>query len=56
MIYISQYGADRLLFGSDFPLWSPETELNSFMELKLSAEEQEKILYKNAMNLLGERI
>jgi len=56
MFYISQYGADRLLFGSDFPLWSPETELNSFMELKLSAEEQEKILYKNAMNLLGERI
>lgn len=52
--YISQYGAERMLFGSDFPLWSPKKELESFLELGLPAEEQEKILYHNAMRLLKE--
>ncbi len=50
--YISQYGAERMLFGSDYPLWSPAAELQAFMKLNLKAEEQEKILYKNAMNII----
>lgn len=45
---IKMYGADRLLFGSDFPMWDPVKEYNSFMEFDLSEEEREKILFKNA--------
>ena len=27
---IRRYGADRVLFGSDYPMWSPERSLNTF--------------------------
>ena len=50
--YIAGYGADRILFGTDFPLWSPETEVESFRKLPLSAEEFDKIAYKNALRIL----
>lgn len=49
--YIRMYSADRLLFGSDFPMWSPVSEFDAFMRLELSEEEQRKILYKNAASV-----
>ena len=52
--YISGYGADRLVFGSDFPLWSPAEEFQSFQKLGLPPEEQEKIAYRNALRILGQ--
>ncbi len=51
--YIDRYGADRILFGTDFPLWDPVTEVERFMSLKLSSGETEKIAYKNAERFLG---
>jgi hypothetical protein len=51
--YISGYGAERILFGSDFPMWSPGKEWKAFMELKLPPLETEKIGYQNARNILG---
>lgn len=50
--YIRGYGADRVLFGTDFPLWSPETEVNAFKNLPLTSEEFEKIAYKNALRVI----
>lgn len=50
--YIHGYGADRILFGTDFPLWSPEQEVKSFKKLNLTAEEYEKIAYQNALAIL----
>ena len=50
--YIAGYGADRILFGTDFPLWNPKTEVDSFRKLPLSAEEFDKIAYKNALRIL----
>ncbi len=49
--YIRMYGADRLLFGSDFPMWHPVSEYEQFMQLPLTEEEQEKILWKNAADI-----
>ncbi len=46
--YIRLYGADRLMFGSDFPMWDPIKEYEAFMTFDLSREEQEKILFANA--------
>ena len=42
------FGADRVMFGSDFPMWDPGAELRLFRSLGLSEDEQEKILWKNA--------
>lgn len=50
---ISKFGADRFLFGSDFPMWSPKDELLKFMSLKISDCDREKILEKNFESLFG---
>ncbi len=47
-------GADKLIFGSDGPLNHPLVELMKIKILKLPKEEEEKILYKNILKLLGE--
>ncbi len=45
---IARYGAERVMFGSDFPMWSPERELETFMHLRLSDDERRMILSENA--------
>lgn len=42
------YGADRVLFGTDYPMWSPVDELEHFNRLPLTEEERQLILHKNA--------
>ncbi len=49
---IRMYGADRMLFGTDFPMWNAKDELNQFLNLGLTDEENDLILYKNAEKLL----
>jgi predicted TIM-barrel fold metal-dependent hydrolase len=51
---IRLYGAERFLFGSDYPMWNPLSCLDDFMKLRLSSAEQEFILYKNALRILKE--
>ncbi|MDR2049936.1 MAG: amidohydrolase family protein [Treponema sp.] len=48
------YGAERILFGSDYPIWDPGECLEEFLELKLSSAEQERILSGTALEILGE--
>ena len=50
---IRKYGSERVLFGSDFPMWSPTEELETVLSLGLNDEEYENILFKNAKRLLG---
>ncbi len=50
--YIRRYGAERMVFGSDFPLWNPVQEVQRFFDLKLTEEEQEQIAHKTAESLL----
>jgi predicted TIM-barrel fold metal-dependent hydrolase len=49
---IRLYGADRMLFGTDFPMWSHKQELERFHNLELTEEENRKILYQNACEVL----
>lgn len=51
--HIRAYGADRVLFGSDYPLWNPVPEVERFMALPLTDDEREKIAHINAEKLLG---
>ncbi len=48
---IKRYGADKVLFGSDYPMWSPKAELERFLSLPLSESEKELILSKNAKSI-----
>lgn len=45
---LHHYGADRVLFGTDFPMWKPKTELEKFMKLDLTDDERRVILAENA--------
>lgn len=47
------YGADRVLFGTDYPMWSPKEELERFFAMGLTEEENEKILWRNAARLFS---
>ena len=49
---IRLYGAERMVFGTDFPMWNTEQELDNFMALGLNNDENELILYKNAQRIL----
>ncbi|MBQ9785294.1 MAG: amidohydrolase [Clostridia bacterium] len=48
---ISIYGAERVMFGSDYPMWSPEAELETFMKLNLTDEQRRMILSDNAKRI-----
>ena len=49
---IRKYNADRIMFGTDFPGWYPQIEVERFNALPLTAEEKEKISTKNAIAFL----
>lgn len=48
---IRTFGAKRVLFGTDYPLWSPQKELNEFLSMELSDEENKLILSENAKRI-----
>jgi len=51
--YIRLFGAERLAFGTDYPLWDPVPETRRFLELKITDEEKEQIAHKTAQRFLG---
>lgn len=50
---IKAYGADRILFGTDFPMWTQSEELERFSLLDLDDRQREKILSGNAKKILN---
>lgn len=50
---IMAYGTDRVLFGTDYPLWTPESEIERFMKVDLTDEQREDILYNNTAKLFN---
>lgn len=50
---ILKYGVDNVLFGTDYPMWGPESELEHFNRIELTDDEREKILHGNAERLFG---
>lgn len=48
---IYKYGADKVLFGTDYPMWRAKDELEIFFQLGLSDEDKRKILCENAKKL-----
>ncbi|WP_225801876.1 amidohydrolase family protein [Streptomyces sp. NK15101] len=51
---VSRLGAERVVFGTEFPLQHPSVELAKFQVLPLSPEQWRQIAWDNAHRLLGE--
>ena len=49
---IRMYGAERVLFGTDFPMWEAESEIEAINSMNLTEDERQLIFYKNAENIL----
>ena len=50
--YIHSYGAERMAYGTDYPLWDPVTEVARFQKLKLTSNQYEQIAHKTAERIL----
>lgn len=50
---IEDYGVDRVMFGSDFPMWEPGEEHDAFSSLGFSRAEYERMSWRNAERWLG---
>ena len=48
---VRAFGADHVVFGTDFPMWKISGEIARFEALGLNEEEKQKIYYKNACSL-----
>ena len=49
---IRKFGADRVLWGTDYPMWNAKEELERFAALPLTERERELILSENAQKML----
>ena len=50
---IMEYGTERVLFGTDYPMWKPDVEIEKFMKIDLSDKEREDILSNNTAKLFN---
>lgn len=50
---IHKLGVENVLFGSDYPMWNPKEEIKRVMQLDLTAQEREDILWNNAARLFN---
>ena len=51
--YINRYGAERFVYGSDYPMWDPTVEMERFLQLKLTDFQREQIAHKTAETILS---
>ena len=50
--YVNHYGAERLAFGTDYPVWDPVREVELFLSLNLTDDQKEQIAWKTAERFL----
>lgn len=50
---IRAYGAKRVLFGTDYPMWRQDEEIDALLRLELADEEYQRIFWDNAAELFG---
>ena len=51
--YINGYGAERMAYGTDYPLWDPVREVDRFLKLKLTDDQFDQICHKTAERVLN---
>ena len=50
--YVRAFGAHRVLFGTDFPIWNMAGEVENLKLLPLTDDEKERIFFRNAEGIL----
>ncbi len=50
--YINSYGAERMAYGTDYPLWDPVKEVERLLRLKLTDDQLDQIFHKTAERVL----
>ena len=45
---VKRYTTDKVLFGTDYPMWSPNKEISAFLSLGFSEQEYTKMFNTNA--------
>ena len=50
--YIGSYGAERMAYGTDYPLWDPVKEVQRLLQLKLTDDQFDQIFHKTAERIL----
>ncbi|WP_105420682.1 MULTISPECIES: amidohydrolase family protein [Neorhizobium] len=50
---IEYFGADNVMYGTDYPCWDPAVCLKLLDEIEMSAATQQKIFHDNAVRILG---
>ena len=50
--FLERYGADRLIFGSDYPFGMPGHQLNQLIGMGIGQNDLEKICSRNILKLL----
>lgn len=48
---VKSYGVERVLYGTDYPMWHADEELERFMTMRLTDDEREDILWNNHLRL-----
>ena len=51
--YINLYGAERMAYGTDYPLFDPVKEVAAFLRLRLTDEQKEQIAHKTTERILN---
>ncbi|MBO4747394.1 MAG: amidohydrolase family protein, partial [Clostridiales bacterium] len=46
-------GADRVMFGADYPMWKPQLDIDCLMEMGLTDSEYRRIFWDNAAKVFG---
>lgn len=49
---VEKFGTKRVLFGTDYPMWSAKTEIKSIMRMGFSEDELHNIFYNNICRFL----
>jgi len=50
--FINHYGAERFVYGSDYPMWDPKKEMDRFLQLNLTDAQFEQIAHRTAEYIL----
>ena len=50
------WGAGRVMFGTDYPLWPPRRDIDALLRLDLTGEEYEAIFWRNCAELFDIRL
>lgn len=53
---IRMWGSDRVMFGSDYPMWDPVGEYNEMIRCDLTDDELERVFWKNAEVFSGVKV